>query len=146
MADGATRDGTRRYRERYATDVAPGHFRSGPNELTLSSVGAGTYLGDPDDTTDAAYGEALVAALSLGVNVVDTAINYRAQRSERVLGLMLATLIAEGVLQRDEVVVCTKGGYLPFDGHYPPDAKRYLHDTYVKSGLVAADEVVGDCH
>ncbi len=112
----------------------------------LSSLGAGTYLGDPDDATDAAYGEALVAALSLGVNVVDTAINYRAQRSERVIGLMLATLIAEGVLQRDEVVVCTKGGYLPFDGRYPSDAKRYLHDTYVKSGLVAAEEVVGDCH
>lgn len=146
MADAATRDGTRRFRERHAADVAPAHFRPGPSGLTLGSLGAGTYLGDPDDATDAAYGEALVAALSLGVNVIDTAINYRAQRSERVIGLALAALIAAGELRRDEVVVCTKGGYLPFDGHYPSDARRYLHDTYVKSGLVAAEDVVGDCH
>src|SRR6185369_5286454 len=91
------------------------HFRDGPHGLILSSIGIGTYLGDPDDQTDAAYGETLVGAITLGTNVVDTAINYRAQRSERVVGMAIAALIEAGELQRDEVVVCTKGGYIPFD-------------------------------
>src|ERR1700675_1278737 len=118
MAEGASRDGTRRFRGGTGP-VPPEDFREGLRGLYLSSIGIGTYLGEPDDATDAAYGEALVAAVALGTNVIDTAINYRAQRSERVVGMALAALIAEGELRRDEIVVCTKGGYIPFDGHYP---------------------------
>ena len=146
MAKAATRDGTRRFRERLAPAIPPQHFREGPGGLTVSSIGIGTYLGEPDDATDAAYGEALVAALALGANVLDSAINYRAQRSERVIGLALATLFAEGELRRDEVVVCTKGGYLPFDGSYASDAERYFDETYVRPGILAAADVVGGCH
>src|SRR5690349_11494891 len=138
MDEGASREGTRRFRDRVAGTVPPEHFRPGPGGVLCSSIGLGTYLGEPDDSTDAAYGQALVAAVALGTNVVDTAINYRAQRSERVVGLALATLIAEGELQRDEVVVCTKGGYLPFDGSYPADPGKYFQDTYVRSGLLTA--------
>ncbi len=145
MAEGASRDGTRRFRERTA-GVTPEHYREALRGLYLSSIGMGTYLGEPDDTTDAAYGEALVAAVSLGTNVIDTAINYRAQRSERVVGMALAALIAEGELQRDEIVVCTKGGYIPFDGHYPQDPGRYVHDTYVRSGLLTVQDVVAGSH
>ena len=65
------------------TGAAPGHYRSGANGLVLSSVGLGTYLGDEDDTSDALYAEAVLAATALGCNVIDTAINYRCQRSER---------------------------------------------------------------
>jgi len=145
MAEGASRDGTRRFRDR-AAGVPPEHFREGLRGLYCSSIGMGTYLGEPDDATDAAYGQALVAGISLGTNVIDTAINYRAQRSERVVGMALATLIAEGELQRDEVVVCTKGGYIPFDGHYPPDPGRYVHDTYVRSGLLSVQDLVAGSH
>ena len=119
------------------------HFRTGLEALTIASLGLGTYLGEPDDATDAAYAETLAAALRLGTNLVDTAANYRAQRSERVIGRTLAALVAAGELGRDEVVVCTKGGYLPFDGSYPADPRRWLHDTYVASGLLAPDEITG---
>ena len=51
----------------------------------------------------------------LGANVIDTAANYRFQRSERSVGEALRRLSAAG-FARDELVVCTKGGYLPFDG------------------------------
>jgi aryl-alcohol dehydrogenase-like predicted oxidoreductase len=145
MAEGASRDGTRRFRERAGT-VPPEHFHEGLRDLYLSSIGIGTYLGEPDDATDAAYGEALVAAVALGTNVIDTAINYRAQRSERVVGMALAALLAAGELQRDEIVVCTKGGYIPFDGHYPEDAGRYVHDTYVRPGLLTVQDVVAGSH
>lgn len=139
----ATPEGTRRYRERHAARIVPAHFRTGLGDLTVASLGLGTYLGEPDDATDAAYVDAIRAALRLGTNLLDTAANYRAQRSERALGRALAAAIAAGDVARDEVIVCSKAGYLPFDGAYPADARRWLHETYVASGLVDATDVVG---
>jgi len=146
MASAATPDGTRRFRDRLAAATTAAHFRDGLGGLTLSSLGVGTYLGNPDDATDAAYGAALVDAIKRGANVVDTAANYRAQRSERVVGLVLRALCDAGELARDEVVVCSKGGFLPFDGSYPTDPGRWFYDTYVQTGLLAADDIVGSGH
>ena len=139
----ASPEGTRRYRERHAGRVDPAHFRTALGDLSVASLGLGTYLGEPDDGTDRAYAEAIRAALRLGTNLVDTAANYRAQRSERVVGHALADAFAAGEVARDEVIVCSKAGYLPFDGTYPADARRWLDRTYVASGLVGAEDVVG---
>ena len=46
-----------------------------------------------------------------GVNVIDTAINYRSQKSERVVGAALRYLIKKG-LSRDELFISSKNGYL----------------------------------
>jgi aryl-alcohol dehydrogenase-like predicted oxidoreductase len=146
MATAATPAGTRRFRERHAGQIPAAHFRPGPGDLTVASLGLGTYLGDPDDRTDAAYGAAVVAAVALGSNILDTAANYRAQRSERVVGLALAAMIDAGEIRRDEVVLCTKGGYLPFDGAYPADPGRWIYETYVKPGLLAPEDIVGGGH
>jgi len=144
--NGATPEGTRRFAERHAATLPAAHYRPAFGGVTVSSIGAGTYLGEPDDATDAAYGESLVAATALGTNVFDTAINYRAQRSERVIGLALRAMIDAGELHRDEIVVCTKGGYLPFDGVYPADPARYFYETYVKPGTLAPEDIVAGSH
>ena len=52
----------------------------------LSSMGIGTYLGQPDDKTDQSYAASVAAAVESGINVIDAAINYRFQRSERSIG------------------------------------------------------------
>src|SRR6059058_6229773 len=114
----ATLEGTARYRARFREVVADGHFRKS-QDLWFSSIGAGTYLGDADDETDARYAESVVRAVELGANVIDTAANYRFQRSERAIGVALKRLCADGEHARDELLVCTKGGYLPFDGAPP---------------------------
>ena len=44
MAEGASRDGNRRFRDR-AAGVLPEHFREGLRGLYCSSIGMGTYLG-----------------------------------------------------------------------------------------------------
>src|SRR5947199_6678317 len=103
-----------------------GHFRRpehvpGASHLWLSSIGLGTYLGEPDDATDQAYVEATVTALRSGINLRDTAINYRHQRSERNIGSALSQLLRAGELNRDEVFVCTNAGYLSLDGVMPED-------------------------
>jgi len=49
----------------------------------------GTYLGDCTDAEDARYVTVLAAGLERGLNLIDTAINYRCQRSERAAGTIV---------------------------------------------------------
>src|SRR2546425_308018 len=121
--------------------AAKGHFREALG-VTVSSLGIGTYLGRDDDWTDGAYTVAVRRALQLGINVVDSAINYRNQRSERAVGRALA----QGGMPRERVVVCTKGGFLPFDGARPRDPRSFVEETYVRPGLLRWDEVVDGVH
>lgn len=139
----ATTEGTARYRDRFAD--RPGHFRQAQG-LWLSSIGLGTYLGDATDTIDKAYTQAISRAAELGCNIIDTAINYRHQRSERAIGKALKRLFKERVIQRDEIVIATKGGYLPFDRDLPPDRDRYFRETFVDTGLAAPEDIAsGQC-
>ena len=138
----ATPAGTARYRERFADR---GRF-SEQQGLFLSSIGIGTYLGNAEPITDANYTSAIVRAVQLGVNVIDTAANYRFQRSERSIGEALKILANEHGIAREELVICTKGGYLPFDGVPPPDMREYVNETFVKPGIASLDDIVGGSH
>src|SRR5712691_231931 len=140
----ATLEGTARYRERFREVAAEGHFRKS-QDLWFSSIGVGTYLGEADEETDKRYIEAIVRAVELGANVIDTAANYRFQRSERSIGVALQELTKRG-FARDEIVVCTKGGYLPFDGAPPRDVRRYVQETFVEPGIASLEDIVGDSH
>ena len=141
LAGYATLEGTASYRQRFTRTCAEGHFRSSA-ELWLSSIGVGTYLGNADEQTDALYAAAMTRAVEMGCNVLDTAINYRHQRSERVIGRVLATHIREGKVTRDAIVVATKGGYIAFDETVPPDPRAYVHSTCIATGLATADDIV----
>ena len=144
----ATVEGTKRYGERMvASGVAQReHFREGLGGLTLSSIGHGTYLGGHDDRTDGLYLAAVKQAIASGCNVFDSAINYRCQRSERVIGLAMAELIRESVVRRDELVIATKGGFIPYDGAPPRDSHAYIQNTFVMPGVISSTDVVADCH
>jgi len=114
----ATAEATARYRARVVPDAAEGHFRSWGG-LSISSVGLGTYLGAEDGATDGAYHDAVIRAVERGLNVIDSAVNYRHQRSERSIGAALRSLIAGGISERREVLLTTKGGFIPSDGAMP---------------------------
>lgn len=144
MSSAATQEGTTRYAEKFRGHAADGHFRH-VRELVFSSLGIGTYLGQPNDTTDSGYAAAIVAAVELGINVIDTAINYRFQRSERSLGMALKVLAHKG-FSRDEMIVCTKGGYLTPDGSMPADPNRYFFEEYIHKGIFTAKDIVAGCH
>jgi aryl-alcohol dehydrogenase-like predicted oxidoreductase len=140
----ATPEGTERYRKRFAGIIAPEHFRAFQG-LWVSSIGVGTYLGNYDEATDAQYHQAVVGAVESGCNVIDTAINYRCQRSERSIGTALKELARKGY-GRDELVIATKGGFLPFDNMPPSDPKNYIIKTFVESGVATAADIVGGYH
>jgi aryl-alcohol dehydrogenase-like predicted oxidoreductase len=114
--------------------------------LVMSSIGIGTYLGDADAETDSNYADAVVRAVQLGCNVIDTAANYRFQRSERSIGRALKTLSSEHGFARKQLVICTKGGYLPFDGSPPRSLREYVNETFVKPGIASFEDIVGGAH
>ena len=98
--------------------------------MQFSTLGLGTYLGNPDDVTDVAYRNAVITAIRRGINFLDTAINYRHQRSERSIGAALAQLFAACDAQRDQIVVATKAGF------QTPDAvPEFLKPEDVAGGM-----------
>lgn len=151
-ANFATPEGTRRYAERFTARstsggvnrAVPKHFRE-QQGLLLSSLGIGTYLGEPDAATDHGYTEAIVAAVEGGINVIDTAINYRFQRSERSIGAALRKLFATG-FARDEILLCTKAGFLTPDGEMPVDVADYFFHEFIETRILGPEDVAEGCH
>ena len=101
--------------------------------------------GEPDRATDEGYTSAIVAAVRGGVNVVDSAINYRLQRSERSVGAALKVLCSDE-FSREEIVLCTKAGFLTPDEEMPEDASEYFSREYVERGILRPEDIAAGCH
>jgi aryl-alcohol dehydrogenase-like predicted oxidoreductase len=122
---------THRFAARFPVPKSAGFYRDA-QELLVSSIGIGTYLGEMDQATDIAYQEAVRGALAAGVNFIDTSLNYRNQRSERSIGVALREALEAREIDRNEIVIATKAGYLV------PDA--------VPAGVLKASDIVGGMH
>jgi aryl-alcohol dehydrogenase-like predicted oxidoreductase len=145
----ATSKATARFRDRFGKRYENNFYRKSLDGLVASSFGIGTYLGEPDDDDDARYFETISSAIGEGINLVDTAINYRCQRSELVVGRALQAVVRDGIASRDEIVVCTKGGYIPLDP--VPPASRAAYQSYVQRefydpGIMDPADVVAGGH
>lgn len=137
----ATDEGTARYAERLGGQTADGHFRAA-GDLTVSSIGLGTYLGEPDDATDLLVTEAAVRSARGGLNLLDCAINYRFERAEKALGAALARLIDDGQ-RRDELVVCSKAGFVPAKDCIEWFERTYAHEP---GNEITRKDLVAGCH
>lgn len=114
----ASAAGTVGYARRFP-DAAQGHFRPTRSGLQFSSIGlgAGGFTRKPAPESATVYGryvDAVRSALQQGLNVIDTAINYGEELAERIVGHALKRAFFDDGLSRDEIIVATKGGYLPF--------------------------------
>ena len=122
--------------ERLSADVGKGSsaaaFYSKAQDILISNIGIGTYLGAASHQTDLAYVAAVHAALEGGINLIDTSLNYRHQQSERAVAAGIRRFIEMSGGQRDEIVVSTKGGYLV------PEA--------ITPGTLGPDDVVDGKH
>jgi aryl-alcohol dehydrogenase-like predicted oxidoreductase len=144
MSKSATTEGTARYAKKFAGGAAPEHFREA-HKFAVSSIGIGTYLGQPDDKTDGGYTASVAAAVENGINVIDTAINYRFQRSERSVGSAIRELVQKG-FSREELFLCTKGGYLTPDGSMPAEPNEYFYREYIQPGIFKPNDIVQGSH
>lgn len=139
----ATPSGTKEYLEYALQRGKPSaHFRLFDG-LYLSSIGMGTYLGQPNAEDDDAMENAVYESIKSGaVNVIDTAINYRAMKSEKTIGRALLRLETDGIISRDNVFVCTKNGYITNDGDYSNiDVMEYMQKMFISTGIIEASDI-----
>ena len=145
----ATPAGTEGYERRFGGRFADDFYRRTSFGLAISSIGIGTYLGECTDDHDAAYTTSVLRALSGGINLVDTAINYRCQRSELAVGAAIQASIADGVIARESLVVCTKGGYVPLE-HEPPETREayqaYLQREFLDREIFRPEDLAAGGH
>jgi len=144
-----TAAGSARFQERFHQRFIADFFRGATNELALSSIGIGTYLGDSTDDVDVQYEAAIRHAIGSGINVIDTAINYRCQRSERAIGAAIQRALADGVANRDELVVCSKGGYIPLERAAPTtreEYQQYVRREFIDQEILRPDEIASGGH
>jgi aryl-alcohol dehydrogenase-like predicted oxidoreductase len=116
----------------------------GRSGIEVSAMGMGCWaIGGPwtingnqagwGDVDDEESIRAIRRALDLGITLFDTAANYGAGQSERILGQALAD-------RRDEVIIATKFGYEVDDGN----RRVALYDRAVDSDKVI-EYVRRDC-
>ena len=109
-------------------------------DLSLSELGVGTYLGELDEATSLGYQEVIEQAFKKGVNVVDTAIVYRYMKSERDVGTVAKKL------RRENLIISTKGGYIPYDFDSGEDPKDYFYQNFVNTGIINLQEMTPQGH
>ena len=115
-------------------------------DLHLSNVGIGTYLGNPDNQTDELVKNAVKQSVLSGVNVIDTAINYRAQKAERSVGKGISELIQEGKITRNQVFISSKNGYVTNDADIQEDFMAYVMRELGKTGIVKEGDITSGYH
>jgi aryl-alcohol dehydrogenase-like predicted oxidoreductase len=145
----ATSAGTKRYADRSRDRFLPDFYRTCTAGLSTSSIGIGSYLGEANGEDDSAYAAATRHAIASGINLIDTAINYRCQRSERAVGVAIQAAIHDGAAARDELVVCTKGGYIPLDRTPPAtrsDYQAFVRKEYLEPQILREDDIVAGGH
>jgi len=145
---GATPEHTAAYVQRHP-GLAPDFFRATTFELNVSSLGIGTYLGESTDADDAAYVNSVRHAIASGVNLIDTAINYRCQRSERAVGVAIRQAIEAGSATREAIVVCSKAGYIPLELELPrtrTEYQEYVRRNFLDTEILRVEEIVAGGH
>ncbi len=104
----ATETGTERFSKRHPELIAP--FKHlGKTDLVTAPVGFGSYR---VDVRIADHHSSLAKAIRMGVNLIDTSTNYSDGNSERLVGEVLRSLIEKNEIQRDEIILVTKAGYI----------------------------------
>ena len=139
----ATSEGTKKFAQNSGVNIS--NFNEFQN-LTLSNVGIGTYLGDPDAKTDDLVTDAVKQSITSGVNVVDTAINYRSQKAERSVGKAISELIQEGKISRDQIFVSSKNGYVTNDADINLGFWEYVKEEYSQKGVIKEGDVTSGYH
>ncbi len=139
----ATSDGTQKFAKN--SGINPVNFNDFQS-LSLSNVGIGTYLGDPDNKTDELVTDAVKQSINSGINVIDTAINYRSQKAERSVGKAISELVNDGKITRDQIFLSSKNGYVTNDASVPLGFWEYVKKEYTDKGVVKEGDITSGYH
>ncbi|MCH9657099.1 aldo/keto reductase [archaeon] len=143
ISGSATAEGTQKFAKNSGANES--NFKKFEN-LFLSNVGIGTYLGEPDAQTDQLVTDAVKKSILLGINVVDTAINYRSQKAERSVGKAISELVDDGKITRDEIFISSKNGYVTNDADVKLGFWEYVKEEYSQKGVIQEGDVTSGYH
>lgn len=147
MPDCATPESTLKYSQRFKTFKYTKLANTG---LYVSQAGFGSYR---IHITIPAHREALNYALQNGINLIDTSSNYADGGSEELIGSVINELRLQGKIEREEIIVVSKAGYLqgqnlllsqqlkeagnPFPDlvEYAPNLKHCIHPDFIEDQI-----------
>lgn len=133
----ADKKGTNEYF--YSKDIVQGWIVSN-DRYNYSRLGLGTFIGNFSDEHSELFRAAISYALLNGINIIDTAINYRGMRSERDIGVVITKLIEDGLIERNQFVVSSKAGIIPGDGEIMLRPIFYMQQNLIESGIIASED------
>ncbi|KAK9759628.1 hypothetical protein K7432_017184 [Basidiobolus ranarum] len=120
------------------------------NGLKVSSVGFGSFRITSEQPL---HKVSLLRALKSGVNLIDTSGHFGDGKSEKLIGESLKEAFQEGNIQRENVVVMTKAGYIPSlaDANIPVSqyarvtktAGHSIHPDFLKQQITSSLERLG---
>ncbi len=143
ISGSATKEGTQNFVKN--SKVNKSNFNEF-EELLLSNVGMGTYLGDADTKTDEMVVKAVKQSVTSGINVIDTAINYRSQKAERSVGQAISEMIEENKITRNQIFISTKNGYVTNDADVQLGFWEYVKEEYSQKGIIKEGDVTSGYH
>jgi len=117
-------------------------------DFFVSSLGLGTFRKEPyrEENYVVNYKDSVKMAILNGINLIDTAINYRYQVSEEEIGEALSELFEENKASREQLVITSKAGFLPLEFPFPENPYEWIETNIVKSGLATKEEIIIDQH
>ena len=133
----ATSEATKGFFSKYS-NIENNKF--GKTDYMVSAFGFGGYRIDYE-VEEHAY--ALKYAIKNGINLIDTSSNYSGGGSEILVGNVLNELISTKEIERDEIIVVTKAGYIQGENLEIAYAKEYNGQPY--TGIVKCDEELWHC-
>jgi aryl-alcohol dehydrogenase-like predicted oxidoreductase len=139
----ATLDATYNYAKRFSQYK---DFYIKHNDLIFSKLGLGTFNKEPykEENYVFHYIESVKEAIRSGINLIDTASNYRYGQSEREIGEALKELGDE--VKREELIICSKGGFIQLDYPFPENPYMWIDENIINANLATKDDIEIDQH
>jgi aryl-alcohol dehydrogenase-like predicted oxidoreductase len=118
------------------------------NDLIFSKLGLGTFNKEPykEENYVFHYIEGVKEAIRSGINLIDTASNYRYGQSEKEIGIALKELLDEDEIKREELIICSKGGFIQLDYPFPENPYEWIDEKIIKAKLATKDDIELDQH
>ena len=112
----ASAEGTQRFvsrmRQEFSTYNQTSYRYLNGTDLMVSKVGYGSYR--VDQQVDE-HIESLEDSMRSGCNIIDTSSNYTNGASEILIGNVLTKMMNQGKIERDEIILVSKTGYIQGD-------------------------------
>jgi aryl-alcohol dehydrogenase-like predicted oxidoreductase len=139
----ATYEGTARLAKR--TKSSDDFFKEADG-LLFSSISLGGFAPEAYKEENYVYSfkDSFLESIKQGCNHFDSALSYRYTKTTQELAEALKEAFEKGLLQRDEVIISEKAGFIPLDYPFPKNPYRWMQEELVDKGICAKEDVVSD--